>query len=621
MSDEKKKNLNRRDFITSGAGAMVGAGLFGVAQSLDSDKTETLTQQDPNPAEAYLGRDPANERRRDPRNLANPHDQLQAHYPVLIIGSGYGGSVMAARLAATGKKVCILERGKEWHPGMFPQSGAQIAKATRNAINPWGLMDTNLHKKSDVDIICASGLGGTSLINAAIASRPEDLVFQQKDWPKEIRDAYAQGTISKYMDKAQGLLRSNRNSRTASTPKALKHKEIATKLGLPYGEFVLNINQEFQNGRSNAQGIPQNACTLCGDCCTGCNVGAKNVLTVNYLPLAKSYGAEMYTSIEVLHVEKNRDDKYIVHYQWHSALLTRPKRGVITTDLLIMAAGSMGTTQIMMRSQMKGLRLPKALGSRFSANGDVMGLSYNGDGQTDMVGFGLDTRENPCGQALAVYADYRKPYSDPAQTNMLKRYLMLDGTVPKAMGGLVAKGLAAWALANPSKFTDEQKRKARRDLFDTHEPDLDGALNSSLIFFACGHDTAKGRYVLDDYKDRVHVNWPNVVNEEGFQYINREMEKWAKAQGGVYIANPRMTVFGHRMMATHPLGGCPMGQDAQTGVVDHLGRVFSEDGSIHRNLYVVDASIIPRSLGATPLLTISALAERIADSINADPTI
>jgi cholesterol oxidase len=130
-------------------------------------------------------------------------------------------------------------------------------------------------QKSDVDIICASGFGGTSLINTVIASRPEYLVFKQKDWPKEIRDAYAQGTISKYMDKAQGLLRSNRNSRTASSPKALKHKEIATKLGLPYGEFVLNINQEFQNGRANAQDIPQNACTLCGDCCTGCNVGAK----------------------------------------------------------------------------------------------------------------------------------------------------------------------------------------------------------------------------------------------------------------------------------------------------------------------------------------------------------
>ena len=72
----------------------------------------------------------------------------------------------------------------------------------------------------------------------------------------------------------------------------------------------------------------------------------------------------MYTSIEVLHFEKKRDDKYIVHYQWHSALLTRPKRGLITTDILILATGPMGTTQIIMRSQMKGLRLPKPLGCR-----------------------------------------------------------------------------------------------------------------------------------------------------------------------------------------------------------------------------------------------------------------
>lgn len=607
MSEEKKKNLNRRDFFTAGASAIIGAGLFGAIQKDDYSPSS-------------LERDPASQNNSDPRNMANDHRNLKDHYPVLIIGSGYGGSVLAARLSEAGKKVCILERGKEWHPGMFPQNGPESSKAGRTNLNPLGLIDSNLHRKSDVDIICASGLGGTSLLNAAIASRPEKLVFQQKEWPPEIREAFERGQITHFMDKAQGILKSTKHSRTMEMPKAMIHKKMTEELGLPFNELLLNVNHTVENGEKNAYGIPQNACTLCGDCCSGCNVGAKNVLTVNYLPMAKAHGAEIYTSIEVNHVVKEKNGKYTVHYVWYGGFLKSPRKGVVTTDMLIMAAGSMGSTQIMMRSKLKGLRLPNALGTRFSANGDVMGLSYNGNGQSDMLGYGLDDRtNNPSGQAITVYADYRKNETDSKMTNLMQRYLLLDGTIPKALGPLVAKGLAAWSLANPGKFTDEQKQKARRDLFDTQEPDLNGALNSSLIFFACGHDSATGRYILDDYDDRVHVRWPNVVNEESFQFINREMEKFAKIHGGVYVPNPRMTVFGHRMMATHPLGGCPMGADANSGVVDHLGRVYDEDGSIHKGLYIVDAAIIPRSLGATPLITISALAERIATFINADP--
>lgn len=607
MSEEKKKSFNRRDFFTAGASAIIGAGLFGAIQKDESSSTSPE-------------RDPASQNNSDPRNMANDHRNLKGHYPVLIIGSGYGGSVLAARLSEAGKKVCILERGKEWHPGMFPQNGPESSKAGRTNLNPLGLIDSNLHRKSDVDIICASGLGGTSLLNAAIASRPEKLVFQQKEWPREIREAFERGQITHFMDKAQGILKSTKHSRTMEMPKAMIHKKMTEELGLPFNELLLNVNHTVENGEKNACGIPQNACTLCGDCCSGCNVGAKNVLTVNYLPMAKARGAEIYTSIEVNHVVKEKNGKYSVHYVWYGGFLKSPRKGVITTDMLIMAAGSMGSTQIMMRSKLKGLRLPNTLGTRFSANGDVMGLSYNGNGQSDMLGYGLDDRiNNPSGQAISVYADYRKNEADSKMANLMQRYLLLDGTVPKALGPLVAKGLAAWALANPGKFTDEQKQKARRDLFDTQEPDLNGALNSSLIFFACGHDSATGRYILDDYDDRVHVRWPNVVNEESFQFINREMEKFAKIHGGVYVPNPRMTVFGHRMMATHPLGGCPMGADANSGVVDHLGRVYDEDGSIHKGFYIVDAAIIPRSLGATPLITISALAERIATFINADP--
>ncbi|WP_408096840.1 GMC family oxidoreductase N-terminal domain-containing protein [Peredibacter sp. HCB2-198] len=606
MEDNKKK-VNRRDFISAGAGALAGAGFYGVLQNGQEGK-----QVDPS-------REPAsNPRGPDPRNIANNFKQLKKHYPVVIIGSGYGGSVLAARLSAQGKQVCVLERGREWHPGMFPKDGGDLTKVAFNKMNPKGLVDSNIHKKSNVDIICASGLGGTSLLNAAIASRPEALVWQQKDWPKEIREDFANGKITSYMNKAQKVLASTHHPDAMKVRKTQLHKQMGEELGVPVKELLLNVNHTFDK-QKNDYGVVQNACTMCGDCCSGCNVGAKNVLTVNYLPLAKSQGAEIYTMMDVSYVEKTKEGKYVIHYINKE---DKEIEGVITADVLIMAAGSMGTTQIMMRSRFKGLRLSEALGSRFSANGDIMGFSYNGLTQTDILGHGLNKRSgSTSGQAIMVYADYRSEKYDPKNVDLMERYLLLDGTVPSALGPMVSKAFAAWALANSSKFSDEQMKKVRRDLFDTAEPDTDGAINNSLIFFACGHDSSNGRYRLDDFDDRVHVVWPNVINEKGFQTINREMAKYAKAHGGIYVPNPRMTVFGHRMMATHPLGGCPMGDDAQTGVVDHYGRVFTEDGKIHKGFFVVDAAILPRSLGATPLLTVSALAERIADHINSDHTL
>ena len=162
MSDDqnKKYKVNRRDFLTAGIGAVTGAAIFGVTSD---DKNEN--------SEEPISRNPAGDAP-DKRNIANNYKKLRGHYPYVVIGSGYGGSVLAARLSAAGKKVCILERGKEWHPGMFPQDGKDLAKSQRNVRNARGLLDMNMHEKGDVDVICASGLGGTSLLNAAIASRP-----------------------------------------------------------------------------------------------------------------------------------------------------------------------------------------------------------------------------------------------------------------------------------------------------------------------------------------------------------------------------------------------------------------------------------------------------------------
>ena len=133
-------------------------------------------------------------------------------------------------------------------------------------------------------------------------------------------------------------------------------------------------------------------------------------------------------------------------------------------------------------------------------------------------------------------------------------------------------------------------------------------------FFAVSHDSASGRLVLDD--DRVTVRWPTAKDEPVYRRLDAALEALVGKSGGSYVKNPLAgTVMGQQPATAHPLGGCGIGQERDAGVVDHKCQVF--DGragagstDVHDGLYVIDGSVMPRSLGVNPLLTITALAER-----------
>jgi len=140
----------------------------------------------------------------------------------------------------------------------------------------------------------------------------------------------------------------------------------------------------------------------------------------------------------------------------------------------------------------------------------------------------------------------------------------------------------------------------------------EGPLAHLQTFFAVSHDSAAGKLTLSD--GRLRLSWPEVAAEPVFQRLDATMEKAVRAVGGRYVKSPLAgTSVGNKPATAHPLGGCRMGGDASLGVVDHAGRVFSsreQGAAVHAGLYVIDGSIMPRSLGVNPLLTITALAER-----------
>jgi cholesterol oxidase len=549
--------------------------------------------------------------------LADERSLLAFRYDVVIVGSGYGGSITAARLAAKGRSVCILERGREWAPGDFPTNELAVMQSLRTSANPLGLLDANVQVGNDLDVVVANGLGGTSLINAGIALRPESDVFEQPQWPRAIRDAWHDGSLSDYYARAEAMLAPVRHEPMAGLPKLRTHRDIVTARNVKWGVLPLAVTRDAHA----RHGVHQPACTHCGNCVAGCNVGAKNALTTNYLPHAKQRGARIFTGIEVTHIERSdaapgdANANYTLHFTMHQpGVLSSSRHGSVRAKTVVLSAGSMGSTEILLRSQTPSFRFSPRLGERFSANADILGFSYNGDARSDAIGYDAaiqGIREGwPVGTSLSSFGDFR------GAKDLDERFLLIEGAVPAPLAKLAARAVGAWALAHVTQLSPQQRARTMTDLAPLAEPGPDGALNHSLLLLACGHDSGRGRLVLRKPEGRVEISWPGVEDERCFPTIQREMEAYARSHGGMFVPNPRSTVFGGaRQMTVHPLGGAAMGDTADDGAVDDEGCVFAADGGRHVGLYVADGAIVPRSVGVTPLLTISALSERIAERL------
>lgn len=556
---------------------------------------------------------------------------LKEKYDLLIVGSGYGASVIAHEMSTdtSNSNICIIERGKEFSPGDFPKDFTDVISQLKNPINPLGLLDQNMgiSKDSDLDIISANGLGGTSLINAAIAIRPTKEVFLQKEWPTEIRDLVSNnerddlGDLEKYFLKAENNLGSNFNNKViANTEKSSVFSRAITKLNTGFGHLRLNIT--YKNS-TRANDLERKDCTLCGDCCSGCNVGAKNILPYNYIHTAKENGCEIHTEIEVTGITKE-ENGYKVNLRETKALLTK-ERTVFTRNL-VLGAGSHGSSLLLLKAQANGLSMSKTLGSKVSLNADVLGFCYNGNKKTNAVGIGTSARKKAIqpsvGPGIGTYANHRLKNKEKG---LSKQFLLLEGSIPSPLTQVISTALANYVYQKKDEiqFNPDQWERVNTDkkiTFNSNKLNINGALNYSTLFLACGHDSSAGEYRLDIFNN-LKVLYKDVHKEPFFKMITDEMKKTSKELGGLYLDNPRTSIFNGKMMATHPLGGCPMGEDHKKGSVNHKGQVFTSSGKVHEGLYVVDASIIPRSLGATPLLTISALAHRISEHMKKDKII
>ena len=542
--------------------------------------------------------------------LSSPLDQLEAHYDVVVIGSGYGGSIAACRLSRAGRRVAVLERGRELHPGEYPRTAEAAARHLQTTEGQGSVGDPRnlywFHVGGDMCVFSGCGLGGTSLVNANVALRPDPRVFEDGRWPLALREDPS-GLTAGY-ERAEAML--------APTPYPDSFPPLAKVAALRSAAgddpvAMTPINVTFRAG-PNAAGVHQEPCTGCGDCVTGCNYWAKNTVLMNYLPDAVAHGARIFTEVDVRWVERGSvstgSRPWVVRAQplglerdqFHAPPLA------VTADLVVVAGGTLGSVWVLLQSAEHGLGLSGQVGRHFSGNGDVLAFSYRSNETVRGIGAGpaRPDSDRPAGPCITAVIDRR------AGRPLAEGTIIEDAVVPGAVAGLLPVELLG-QLA-PGWLRGRVRRGGPiAGLVSLLTGGGHGMTERLQTLLMMGNDDDEGSLELDG--DGITVRWPGGGTSAYYEMANRTAAEVASRNGGTFLHDPLWSrLLHHDLITVHPIGGCVMADRAEDGVVDDRGRVFSGPAGdeVYDGLVVWDGSIVSRPLGVNPLLTISALTER-----------
>lgn len=582
---------------------------------------------------------------------------------VVVIGSGYGGSVAALRAAKHGAKVLVLERGKEYLSGEFPDGlgsalgHARLERSDATHVNGYesGLFDIRVG--TDIGALVGNALGGTSQINAGVVLRPDKRVFDKCDeagrlWPQAVSDA----ELSPWYERADIEIGAETFTEVPmhvhdpdsdgptrvidiKPEKTARLDEMATRLG---HKKPREMTVSFEAARlAAAFGAPATEpndqpvlawCNGCGDCVAGCNQNAKKTLTTTYLPRAKAAGAEIFTGVSVLHLSRDGD-----HWRIHFVATDFRKAHRDGIELrvhtlraknVVLAAGTFGSTEVLLRSKEQGgLKFSEQLGMRFSTNGDNLAFDHLLPQRVNGVGVG----DSGCAEdGYAIGPTITGMIKLDHQTDVTQSVLIEDGAVPRAIAGLFHEMIttsAAVAQLESCGYRGLPDAGAQVAPVTDWASLSSRALSHTQTLLTMGHDRSMGRIRIKD--DRLDISY---CADESKRVADLQTARLnAGRQGDWLLQNPvlqplpkgvRDVLSGPELaggtFTVHPLGGCCMADDAKRGVVDDCGRVFmptDAGGGFHTGLYVLDGSVVPTSLGVNPLLTITALAERAISKV------
>lgn len=522
----------------------------------------------------------------------------ESHYDAIVIGSGFGGSVAALRLAEKGYRVCVVEAGRRFEDDEHAKTSWDVRKflfAPR--LGCFGIQRIRLLR--DVVVLAGAGVGGGSLVYANTLYEPRSPAFYEDRQWAGITDWRAE--LAPFYDQARRMLGVVTNPTVTPSDEVLK--KVADDMGVgdtfamtPVGVFfgrdgALEPGELAPDPYFGGEGPARRGCTQCGECMTGCRHNAKNTLVKNYLYLAERIGVEVRERCTVDAIRPRVDGSYAVAV--HRTGGRRSAGSELTATEVVLAAGTWGTQELLHAMQADGSlpHVSSRLGHLTRTNSEALCASstklrsadrhdfHHGVAITSSIHPDSTTHVEPCrygvgsglmGLLLTVMTD------GGGRVPRWLRWIVQAARHPGLLMGTVA-GLGSWP-----------QRTIIALVMQTHD--------NSITVFPKRRRVGRGIRLTSKQGHGVpNPTWIPAGNEV-VRRISKEIDGGSYGTVGEIFNIP---------MTAHFLGGCPIGESDSTGVVDGYHRVFG-----HPGLHVVDGSAISANLGVNPSLTITAQAER-----------
>jgi cholesterol oxidase len=510
-------------------------------------------------------------------------------YDVVVIGSGFGGSVAALRLTEKGYRVGVLEAGRRFDEGSYPETSWRVRRFLwAPKLGCFGLQ--RIHLLRNVMILAGAGVGGGSLVYANTLYEPLPDFFADPQW-RDITDWRAE--LAPFYDQAKRMLGAVTYPKVSPVDEL--YREVAEDMGVgdtykqaDVGVFFGDPGEEVDDPYFGGAGPRRSGCTHCGECMTGCRHGAKNTLLKNYLYLAEQAGADIHERTSVTRLRPLPDGRWAVDTVRTGAWFARRTARTFTADQVVLAAGALGTQRVLHRSRDEGLLpgLSPRLGELTRTNSEAL-----------VGALSLRRPDRDLSQGVAITSSF---YPEPRTHVEPVRY----GKGSNAMGLLATLQVPPNAKHPTLAWLG---RVARRPWLLVAAFWVRGwSQRTSIALVMQSLDNS-----LTVYTRRGLFGGRRLTSRQGHGAPNpthlpaaAEVASRLAGKVGGFAGSSWGEVFGVPMTA-HILGGCAIGESAERGVIDPYHRVYG-----HAGLHVVDGAAVSANLGVNPSLTITAQAER-----------
>jgi cholesterol oxidase len=510
-----------------------------------------------------------------------------ADFDVVVIGSGFGGSVAALRLTEKGYKVAVLEAGRRFSDKDFPKTSWRLSRFLY--MPRLGLRGIQrIHVLPDVLVLAGAGVGGGSLVYANTLYKPPASYFEDKQW-QHITDWNAE--LTPWYDQASRMLGVAENPYFSPSDKAMK--QVAEQMGVGHTFKLAPLGVYFGDGAGvkskdpffGGVGPDRDGCLQCGACMTGCRHNAKNTLPKNYLGLAEKAGAKVFAEHTVVKTEQLNDGSWVVSARKSSAWFGGKRR--FTASQVVVAAGTYNTQKLLHKMKVDQT-LPKIsdqLGKLSRTNSEALTGSIMPKGGTDFSkGSAITSSFFPDDHTHVEPVRYGKGSNFMG----LLQTVMTDGTNIKDR----RKQWLRQVVTKPSlvlKILDV-RQWSERTVVALIMQNVDSAIS------------VKGKKGLFGFR-LTSKNDSLTPNATYIPAANEVARRIAENNGG--IAGGHIGDLVNAPFTAHFVGGCVIGDSSQTGVIDPYHRLYN-----YPTMHVVDGASVTANLGVNPSLTITAQAER-----------